>query len=162
MYNNLFKDRSEQKAILTECLAGSSLAPKLEDALSNCKIANIMSKTTCYTFEEIMTDVKEFDESKYCFQKTLGFGSYSKLSDADLSQLHPAVIEALSATAPNTQCVSNVLDILTNAYKPCTMFDQEQLAVIREYGMDFASVDCGSIALYEACLQAYNEQIVDL
>ena len=150
-HKNLFKDLSEQKAVLTKCLAGSSLAAKFKDVLSHCKITNVAGKATCYTFEEIMTDVKKIQESKKCFQKKLGFGPHSKLSTADRSQLPPAVIAALSSTAPNPQCTLNALGSLTNAYKPCARLDQQQLAVIRRYGMEFASIDCGFIAFYEAC-----------
>lgn len=158
---NLFKDLGKTKAVLAECLAGSSLEDKLEDALKNCIIGNITAKTTCYTFEETMTNVQNIGAAINCILQTLEFGPYSKLSDADLSHLHPAVIAALSPTAPNPLCIANDLAWLSNAYKPCSMLDQQQLSVIIGHGMELSRIDCGFTALYEACLYVSNEQSAD-
>ena len=148
LITNLFKDVREEKGVYTDCWP--SFYSKLKDFVSNCENANLTDKATCFTFEEIMTDLKRIQTSKNCFQKNLGLGPYSKLWKAELSQFHPAVTKAINSE-PHPQCISEAIEWWTNMYKPCATFDQEQLAVIRRYGMELSIIDCRFYELHKVC-----------
>ena len=99
---------------------------------------------------------------KKCMQKNLELGPYSKLWKAEHPQHHPAVIEALNTT-PNTKSefMSTSFEFWTNMYKQCDRLDQQQLKVIRSYGMEFSIIDCRLYDLQKAC-NSVHKQIVDL